>query len=180
MKKSLFRRNRGFTLAETLLAVVIVLLVSGIVASGVPMAINVYHKITDAANANVLLSTTMTELRDKLALATDLDCSAKTKLSFRGNNGRKYTLEFVSNSDVVTGLFLNDKTNDGKSDSRLLVSNAAAAKNLCADFEEVDCSNGVITFTGIKIYRKSDSEKKSPIAEIDTYKIKQLTYTPED
>ncbi len=62
----------GFSLAETLLAVLILLLVSVIVANGVPAATKAYEKVVLGANAKVLLSTTISALRDELATAKDL------------------------------------------------------------------------------------------------------------
>ena len=51
----------GFTLAEMLMSVLILLMVSSVVAGGVPVAANAYYKVVDAANAQVLLSTTVTK-----------------------------------------------------------------------------------------------------------------------
>lgn len=63
-------KNRsGFTLAETLVAIIILLLVSSIVAEGVPVAQNAYDKVVVAANAKVMLSTAITALRNELATA---------------------------------------------------------------------------------------------------------------
>ena len=59
----------GFTLAETLLAVMILLLVSTIVATGVPAAQNAYEKVIVGANAQTMLSTAITALRDELGTA---------------------------------------------------------------------------------------------------------------
>ena len=47
----------GFTLAETLMTVLIMLLVSSVIAAGIPAAAKAYRKAVDAANAQVLLST---------------------------------------------------------------------------------------------------------------------------
>ena len=66
-------RTYGFSLAETLLAVLILLMVSSIVAAGIPSARNAYEKVVLTANADVLLSTTMTTLRNELGTATDID-----------------------------------------------------------------------------------------------------------
>ena len=71
-------RNRcgshsGFTLAETLIAILILLMVSSVVAAGIPAASNAYYKVVDGANAQVLLSTAATALRDELATARDLE-----------------------------------------------------------------------------------------------------------
>ncbi len=67
-------RNRGgFTLAETLLAVTILLLVSAIVATGMPAAKNAYEKVVLASNAEVLLSTAASALRDELGTAWNVE-----------------------------------------------------------------------------------------------------------
>ena len=66
MKKIIYRKHHaihGFTLAETLLAVLILLMVSSIVAAGIPSARRAYEKVVLASNAEVLLSTTITTLR---------------------------------------------------------------------------------------------------------------------
>ena len=62
----------GFTLAETLLAVLIMLMVSGIVAGGIPAAKNAYEKVVRASNAEILLSTTVTTLRNELGTARNV------------------------------------------------------------------------------------------------------------
>lgn len=72
MKRKFLKRD-GFTLAETLLAVLILLLVSGIVATGVPVARNVYYKTVLSANAQVMLSTAISSLRDELGTAWDVE-----------------------------------------------------------------------------------------------------------
>ena len=56
----------AFTLAETLITVLILLMVSAVVAGGIPAAANAYRKAVDAANAHVLLSTTVNALRSEL------------------------------------------------------------------------------------------------------------------
>ena len=66
LKKRL-KNQAGFSLAETLLAVLIMLLVSVIVANGIPVARNVYNNVIVGANAQVLLSTTVTALRNASA-----------------------------------------------------------------------------------------------------------------
>ena len=66
------RARQGFSLAETLIALLIVLLVSIIVATGVPSAINAYHNAVAGSNAQVALSTVATALRDELGSATEV------------------------------------------------------------------------------------------------------------
>jgi len=47
------KSQAGFSLAETLVAILILLLVSVIVANGVPVAQNAYEKVVVGANAKV-------------------------------------------------------------------------------------------------------------------------------
>ena len=65
--------NKGFTLAETLLAVLILLLVSTIVAAGIPAAKSAYENVVLASNAEVLLSTTISALRNELGTSEIID-----------------------------------------------------------------------------------------------------------
>ena len=62
----------GFTLAETLVTVVILLLATSIIGAGMPAAINAYRSAIDAANAQVLLSATVNALRGELSTARDV------------------------------------------------------------------------------------------------------------
>ncbi len=64
---------RGFTLAETLLAVLIMLLVSTIVVAGIPAAKSAYENVVLASNAEVLLSTTISALRNELGTSEIID-----------------------------------------------------------------------------------------------------------
>ena len=167
MKQTVKRSKQGFTLAETLLAMLILLMVSGLMASGIPTAINIYHKIVDASNAQALISTTMTELRDKLAMAHDFENSSDTVLTYIGDNGRKHKLSFESNN----GVYIEDITGDGKSDSRLLVSDPAASKNLYVSFDSIEYENGVVTIEDLKVNKKDSTTVYIDIAE---YKIMVL------
>ncbi len=72
MKKALQKRNTkaGFSLAETLVAVTILVLIS---ASALPAAMRVYRNAVDASNAQVLLTTTVNALRNELSTATEVE-----------------------------------------------------------------------------------------------------------
>lgn len=68
-------------MAETLMAVTILLLVSTIVATGIPVAKNAYEKVVLTANAQTLLSTAVNALRDEIGTAWDVrldDTAGKT------------------------------------------------------------------------------------------------------
>ncbi|MCR5842409.1 MAG: prepilin-type N-terminal cleavage/methylation domain-containing protein, partial [Oscillospiraceae bacterium] len=67
--------SAGFTLAETLVAVVILVLIS---AAALPAAMNAYRNAVDAANAQVLLSTTVNALRSELSTAWNVSADGTT------------------------------------------------------------------------------------------------------
>lgn len=66
------RKRAGFSLAETLVALLIILLVSSIVAAGMPAAQKALLNVKESANAQVFLSTTLSELRNKLSTASEI------------------------------------------------------------------------------------------------------------
>ncbi len=66
------KKNAGFTLAETLMTMLILLMVGLVMAEGVPAAVTAYGKAVDAANAQVLFSTTVNALRSELSTAKDV------------------------------------------------------------------------------------------------------------
>ena len=69
------RNNKGFTLTETLLTVILVLLMTGAVAAGISIMNRTIRRIQNKANAEVLLSTTLTlissDLKNTVAVVPD-------------------------------------------------------------------------------------------------------------
>jgi len=85
--KKLKKNSRGFSLAETLICILILLMVSAIVGAAIPTASNVFAKTVDAANAQVVLSTAMTALRDELGTATQVKYdSTEGALIYKSSN----------------------------------------------------------------------------------------------
>ena len=94
------KSTAGFTLAETLLAVVILLLASSVVAAGMPAALNAYKNAIDAANAQVLLSSTVAALRSELTYAREVDVNETDKAVtyYSTSTGMKSKI-FLSNGE---------------------------------------------------------------------------------
>ena len=76
----MIRYRKGFSLAETLVALLIVLLAASVVAAGMPAARDAYYKVQESANAQVFLSTTLTALRKELSTATNIQVDSDKKL----------------------------------------------------------------------------------------------------
>ena len=143
--KNRLKNNKGFTLAELLITVLILLMVSSVVAGGIPVAANALGKMVDAAHAETLLATTYTALRDELSTAVP---SRTITVSSNGKSIR-YT-----DSDGIESII--EAKNDGiyitKSGSEnLLVSKIAATENLSMTFESVQHNSGIINITGLTV-----------------------------
>lgn len=64
--------KKGFSLAEMLIAVLIVAMVVGTIAGGGTVAKNAYQRVTLRAEAATLLSTTITKVTDEFRFASDV------------------------------------------------------------------------------------------------------------
>lgn len=170
------KNNKGFTLAETLLAVLILLLVSTIVATGMPAAKNAYEKIIVAANAQVLLSTGATALRDELGTSWDVkidddtsktsgtfvtynssDTGAKSKVYLKGDEKKIYIQEYAMNKylNVAEGMSIGSE--------RLLVSDKAATDDLTITYNEIKKSEdgSSVIISGLVVNNKEGREMAS-------------------
>ena len=162
--KRRLKNRKGFSLAEMLLAVLILLLVSVIVATGVPAARNAYYKVILASNAQSLLSTTATALRDELGTAWNVqltesgdsvtyfnaDTGGMAMLALNGDGGFTIT-EYVE----AEALDLNNKASER---SHSLVPAAAATDGMvitCGGMAIVEntviFSNLVVTKDGVEL-----------------------------
>ena len=179
IKKKL-KGKSGFTLAETLLAVLILLLVSVIVANGIPVAKNVYNNVIVGANAQMLLSTAVTALRNELGTAQDIkdpkggkdivyyksSIGAYSKLSVDASKGIQL-LDYVKKEDG-TPIPVSGKTETRTSHN--LVSYAAANKSLIVTYSGVTKVNDVITISDLEV--KHEKGDTSPLVKLGSLNIR--------
>ncbi len=174
IRKKLLSGESGFSLAETLIAILILLMVSAIVAGALPAAANAYQKTVDAANAQLLLSTTMTVLRDELGTATDVSVNSTTTINYKsGNTGNQSLIEVeTTGSEKEKGIWLYSYPHtvttivseevDGEStstivetveyrDVRRIVSEKAATKDLIITCTFAKGTNGEILVKDLEV-----------------------------
>ena len=182
----------AFTLAETLLAVLILLLVSGIVAGGVPAARNAYEKVMLESNSEVLLSTTVTALRNELGTAAEIeagtpdDSGTVTEILYERESasgdeliGSKSKIRLAGAEDAgePAGVILYERYADTDltlgGGARRLVSKEASTGDLYVTYESVryDEAAGIITFSGLSVDRESG---RKGLAKLDTFSIRVL------
>lgn len=184
LKKS----RAGFTLAETLICVLILLMVSAIVGAAIPTAANVYKNTVDAANAQVLLSTTMTALRDEFSTAKQVQWTSGTNTVtiYNGKGVREITAygEEDTRPDGATapGVWVRsdkkyDPDNPGApvefNEPALLISAIAATSNMYVVFTiDSVSSHGVITLKDIQVFKSLDGKADQELAKQETYTIR--------
>ena len=76
------KNKSGVSLAEMLITILILLMVSSVVAGGVPVAVRAYQNAVDAANAYSLLSTTVNALRSEFSTAWGVDVVDKENVIY--------------------------------------------------------------------------------------------------
>jgi len=159
-RESKLKSRSGFTLAETLLAILILLLVSSIVAQGIPVARNVYNRVVLGANAQVLLSTTVTALRDELGTAWDVtagtDNKSLTYFSADIGSRSKLWVDATTNTIQIQEYVATDGLNTETASvgsAHALVSEKAATRELRVTYSTAKCENGVVTIGGLGVYR---------------------------
>ena len=170
--KKVIRDIRGFTLSEALVTVIILLLVSAIVAAGVPAAANAYRKVVITSNAEVIRSTTMSALRNELATSKDVRISGEngSKIFFYNEAygsmseislGKKDEEEGVIEGEIMYQRYAKDGlivTNDNATaDAKPLVPD----KYVYPSFTSVSYNDetGVVTFHGLVVKRISNNEE---------------------
>ena len=194
MKKALQKLNSqaAFTLAETLITVLILLMVSAVVAGGVPAAANAYAKAVDAANAHVLLSTTVDALRSELSTAWDVEnfksdetgeqgityyssaTGSQSKIYISDSDGKIMLQEYV---DLQAARKEETSSSTGASDStvdnsivpaRPIVSDAMTIKGKltigCGDdgYISYNKTTGIVTVAGLQVKKGDQTIVKMP------------------
>lgn len=153
--------KRGFTLIETLAALLITVMLSLIVATGISSAANAYRRAVFVSESEVLSSTINTALADLLRFAYDINYVAKEDVTGEGNyytfDNASYKLDnahFILETDVNSGLtyiaFVHDSgdvDDEGKPVPYSLCSLGAYTSMTITDFQ-LDYSPETTTFKG--------------------------------
>lgn len=176
--------SRGFTLAEMLMVVLILLLVSSVVATGIPAAVNAYQKVVDSANAQLLLSTTVSSLRRELSLASDVgvnDTEVKYYINGQGQKQKvsnaellieaKFTL--TSEDDGIKRTWVVDSAEESIVPEAITLAGRGNDVRMVPKFTSFTYQNGCFTVKELKI-EKNGTALAGPIdLKIQTLAIKE-------
>lgn len=186
MKEALKKLNSqaAFTLAETLITVLILLMVSAVVAGGVPAAANAYRKAVDAANAHVLLSTTVNALRSELSTAWNVenfksDETDEKGITYYSSATGSQSKLYVSSDGVIRlkeyydleklrqngSNSSSDSSGSAEEGSRPIVSDAMTIKGklsiICSSIT-YEKDTDIVTVTGLQVNRGTQPIVKMP------------------
>lgn len=159
MKK--LKTNAGFTLAETLITVLILMMVTSVVAGGIPSAVTAYSKAVDAANAQVLISTTVNALRSELTTAKDVHLSEEGVIYISPDTGSKTKLYQTSDGIMVQDFLKYDETGpqtqgEKEVEARKLVSDKTITDTLQVSYSSVSwnaADSEVLQFNGLTVMK---------------------------
>ena len=179
------KQTAAFTLGEALVATIILLLVTVVVVAGIPAAINAYNNVVKAANAEMLTSTAMGELRNELSTARYItvenneitfynDATGFNSKIYVENGDIMYNRYYSNKKDEEDATFVDAGTEGTVGEAERLVSEAASDKklDLHVSYGGVTYSNGVIRFTNIKV---TDKNNKGTGTETERYLIRVIS-----
>lgn len=161
VKKKL-KKAAGFSLAELLVAVLILSMVSAVVAGGIPVARDAYMKVTVSANAQVMLSTAVSVLRNELSAAEDITVDGDGEwIEYYTESIRNYSKvcmgQATSDRPVEATLVRYSRNGTGAL-FYSLVSPQVGENKLHVVYESIayDAAKGVITVTGLRVVEDDD------------------------
>lgn len=186
MKNKILRKlhsDKGFSIAELLVAILILLMVSSIVATGIPVAREAYQKVILASNADVLLSTTISTLRNELGTAQDVKVDGTTITYYSPTRGAYSQIYLDDNDDDAVVMFQRyyfDPTMESEvaPSEEPLITDAAMSDGLYVKYKSIDKpdsdGDGIMKIQGLAVYRK-DGTKTA--AERETLSIQIASYS---
>ncbi len=141
-----------------MMAVLILVIITGLVAGGLPLAGRVYKQVVDSANAQLLLGSTMTLLRDELETAKSFPATSGTnEIQYTSTSTGYTTISWTTDDGICIAPY--QQANDegtvytGTNYIRPLVSRAGANMNLHTEFTSWSYADGVFTITGLVVKR---------------------------
>lgn len=153
------KKNRaGFTLAEVLVAILILLMVSSIVAVGIPAAKNAYQGTVAASNAEVLLSTTIKALQGKLGTASSVKTDDNDSVVFYNSDthGQSRIYKDPTTKNIMYQENYDEGTQDNSSAPVSLVPEKAMEEDQFPTYQSVTVTEGnIVTFIGLSVIKNN-------------------------
>lgn len=151
------KNKKAFTIAETLVAILIMLMVSSILVTGIPAAKDAYEKVFVRSNAEVALSTAVYALRTEMAGARDVKVKGSSVQYLNGTYGSQSKIYMGSNK-IMYQRYALVGDEDSTEGAQPLVSKSAS-DGMYIKYDGVSKGDGYITFKKLGVYKKAGDSK---------------------
>ena len=160
-----------------LMAILILLLVSGIVAAGVPVARDAYEKVVIGANAKVLLSTAISSLRDEIATARNVKVESNAIEYFSTDKGATCRITPLEKSIQVEDYIDSEysafhKDEEYKNLTHSLISQKTATGDLYVTYDSATRTANTVVINNLRVCRESNPD--TPMAQVSTLEIRVI------
>jgi len=184
---SILRSQKGFSLTELLVTLVLVGLITTAVAGGIAMVARSYTRVVDRADAEQLLSTTVSRITDELSFAEPYNATKPVNVTDENK-----TVEFVSGLTGMRVRITAKGTGEGASaddslhmyyyyvkesadaalkDIPLYDSKLKDRMTISYDTITYDIDNGMFTIKDLGVTLKGE---KDPFVKIDSYTVSRI------
>ncbi len=166
MWKQKLKENKGSTLPELLMTMLIIALIGSAMCGGLVVVQRCYRQFTEQAHAASLLSTTATLLTDNLEYADALTAEENSISFVNANTKARARLSWTAAEGIIlsyeSGGSTDDRDNAVTGRKTALVSEAGLTDTLYTSFDSISFQmegdgRALITVKGLSVYRKSSS-----------------------
>lgn len=179
------RSVAGFSLTEMIVTMLILALAATLMATGIPVAVDTYHKTVNSANAQVALSTTITVLRSEFGSSTKLEVKGGT-LYYRCSEGSWARVSNPEGDEEYRGLVkrfyaetpeggvgdpikTKDKEGNEKQLAYPIISNSAVTEPLRVQMGGIAREGNIVKITNLRVFTESDPS--TSLASVASFEI---------
>lgn len=168
------RRQGGFSLAELLITIIIVSLMSVLTVVGINAAYRTYTEVTDAANARTALSTAAEEIRNELSFAGNIKLFADKGITYEVLSGAGFGRQNRILIDEDHGLVKEEKYDSltrRYEKTRTLLPQTVTYGKIKITCDSISLSDDCVIFHGL---RATGSEENTVIS-IDEFTVRTVS-----
>lgn len=174
--------QKGFSLAELMITLILVGLITLAVAGGVGMVVRSYSKVVDRADAEQLLSTAVSRITDELSYAMPYDAkntvkdptNTKTVDFVSGLTGMRVRITAGTDTDESMHMYYYYKENPSSTElTEIPLIDSKLQKRMSINFGNIsyDKDKGLFTIEDIAVKLKGRGD--TPV-KIDSYKVARI------